>query len=130
MILRSELNKIITNPTLLHIPMNSKFFYSESEAIEYRRTLKGTSKIDQWMLKLDDMDEDEKKQRIEDIEKLITQRPNANDAQRKLLRDVYYSSVDFYSVSLISELSEKDFHKNELSVLVYDDEINGAVRYE
>lgn len=119
MIKRSELKNLENS--------NVKYFYSEKEAQSYQRTLGNViSKIDQWQLKLDDATTEELEERKIYVERLISERPDANEAQKDLLRQVYYTSDDIYSVTIVSTKTPKEFYHNSLGVLVYDDEINGA----
>lgn len=143
MILRSQFSQIEADPTVLHIPSRSKFFYSEQDTLNYQKSLGNkTTKIDQWQLQLDNMSEQEIAERSAYIETKIAEREAEqiaqygkvlmNDAQRQLLRDGYGNSVDIWSVSIVSDETPEEFYKegSEMTFL-YDDEINGAtpVRY-
>jgi hypothetical protein len=138
MIKRSELQKYIADPTLLSIPANSKFFYSEVEAYNYKKSLGNVvSKIDHWHLKLDDLTETEAQEIAlnteDEIEKIKQNQLKENgkvlinDAQINLIRS-YSTSLDIYTVSVVSELTPKEFYKRGIDIMVFDDEVNGATR--
>jgi hypothetical protein len=136
MIKRSEFQQIKRNPEMLHISKDSKFFFSEKEAIEYQKTINGSSKIDQWQMILDDATTEELAKRSEEIEQLIETRKQEqiaeygkvfmNEAQENLLRDVYKTSVDVWSVSFVSLKSSQELISEGTEYGTYDDEINGA----
>lgn len=136
MIKRSEFQQIKRNPEILHISKDSKFFFSEKEAIEYQSTINGSSKIDQWQMILDDATTEELTKRSEEIERLIETRKQEqiaefgkvlmNEAQENLLRDVYKTSIDVYSVSFVSLKSPEELISEGTEYGTYDDEINGA----
>jgi hypothetical protein len=136
MIKRSEFQQIRKNPEMLHVSKDSKFFLSEKEAIEYQKTIKGISKIDQWQMILDDATPEELAKISAEIEQLIENRKQEqineygkvlmNEAQENLLRKVYSSSVDVWSVSFISLKSTEERIYEDTDFGTYDDEINGA----
>lgn len=118
---RSELKKIESET-------GQKFFYSESEAYEYKRSLGNiVSKVDQWHLELDDITEQEATERKKHIEKLISERPQANEAQKDLLRKVYYEGKDIWSVEVVSEKTPDEFYSKGYERPMYHDEDEGWI---
>lgn len=118
---RSELKKIETET-------GQKFFYSESEAYEYKKSLGNiVAKVDQWHLELDDITEQEAIERKNHIEKLISERPYANEAQKELLRKAYYQGEDIWSVSVVSEKTPEEFYSEGYEVPMIDDEVEGWI---
>lgn len=136
MIKRSEFEKIKKNPEILSIPKDSKFFFSEQDAIEYQKTIKGSSKIDQWQMIIDDATTEELAERSKEIDRKIEATKQAqvkeygkvlmNDAQEELLREVYSKSIDVWSVSFVSLKSSEELLASATEYGTYDDEINGA----
>lgn len=136
MIKRSEFDKIKKNPETLGISKDSKFFFSEQDAIEYQKTIKGSSKIDQWQMLIDNATTEELAERSEEIERTIEARKQEqikeygkvlmNDAQEELLRNVYSKSMDVWSVSFVSLKTSSELIASATEYGTYDDEINGA----
>lgn len=128
---RSELKKIEKETS-------KKFFYSESEAFKYKNSLGNiVAKIDQWQIILDDANDDELAERSKEIEQLIESRKQEqiaqfgkvlmNESQENLLRKVYKTSVDAWSVSIVSEKTPEEFYSKGYEVPMIDDEVDGWI---